>query len=453
MIIKSNFLVARKKDFSSEVLKSIRVSLTFDNRRKSYLDRMRIPNKESTLLKFYSENNDSVFMPREFPFPVSVKIKDEMVDGDKISISDFSGSIRNSQKEFIESFRKNRESGVIVLPCGEGKTLLGAMLVKEIGRKGMFIVFQRYMAEQARKQFEKYFKGVRVSYIMGDVEDFSGDIVISTVQKLLTFDYAKVGKQFDRFGVVVTDEIHKFSASEWVKSVSLFKARFRFGLTGTPHRADGLESVFLWNNGLIIFEKKKGDDVVNTKPLVLWYHTGWQVETKYVANYRDWSRVFLPKLINRMVDDNNRNKDILLILEKLMAKNRKVLLVSHRKKHLKFLFFMFRKKNPKIRCDLFIEDRLVDSNIEKAQVLFAIMNKATESLDIPSLDTLVITTPMGGGTKLKQLVGRIMRNSDGKQSPMIMDIQDKFNECQKLAMNRNNTYKGMGCEIKKIKLV
>jgi superfamily II DNA or RNA helicase len=57
----------------------------------------------------------------------------------------------------------------------------------------------------------------------------------------------------------------------------------------------------------------------------------------------------------------------------------------------------------------------------KAQVIFATSQYASEGLDIPALDTLVLASPM---SDVEQAVGRIQRPFDGKKDPIVVDVRD-----------------------------
>jgi superfamily II DNA or RNA helicase len=57
----------------------------------------------------------------------------------------------------------------------------------------------------------------------------------------------------------------------------------------------------------------------------------------------------------------------------------------------------------------------------KARVILATSQFASEGLDIPALDTLVLGTPM---SDVEQAVGRILRPFEGKKPPIVVDIRD-----------------------------
>ena len=80
--------------------------------------------------------------------------------------------------------------------------------------------------------------------------------------------------------------------------------------------------------------------------------------------------------------------------------------------------------------------------------IFATKQMASEGLDIPQLDTLVLATPM---SDIEQARGRILRPlySDGrlgeKKTPIILDIRDdRVKKFQKLGESRDRQYRKLG---------
>jgi superfamily II DNA or RNA helicase len=58
---------------------------------------------------------------------------------------------------------------------------------------------------------------------------------------------------------------------------------------------------------------------------------------------------------------------------------------------------------------------------KNAQVLICTYKFTAEGTDIPRMDTLVLGTPR---SDIEQIAGRVLRLSDGKQKPLILDIVD-----------------------------
>ena len=78
----------------------------------------------------------------------------------------------------------------------------------------------------------------------------------------------------------------------------------------------------------------------------------------------------------------------------------------------------------------------------KARIIFATRQFAEEGLDIPSLDTIFLTTPM---SDVEQAVGRILRPCEGKKEPVVVDIRDdKAAQCLRAGDTRDRFYRTKG---------
>jgi superfamily II DNA or RNA helicase len=107
---------------------------------------------------------------------------------------------------------------------------------------------------------------------------------------------------------------------------------------------------------------------------------------------------------------------------------RKVLLLSERLGHLESIHKTIVRLWPAGAGALPSIDYYVGGRTEaertvaaKATVILATSQFASEALDIPALDTLILSTPM---SDVEQAVGRILRPSVGKKEPIVVDIRD-----------------------------
>jgi ERCC4-related helicase len=80
----------------------------------------------------------------------------------------------------------------------------------------------------------------------------------------------------------------------------------------------------------------------------------------------------------------------------------------------------------------------------KKQVVVATFQLAQEGLDIPTLDTVVLSTPK---SDIKQSIGRIMRETPGKlNAPLIYDIADHWSVFFSMYRKRCVVYREGGFE-------
>jgi superfamily II DNA or RNA helicase len=148
--------------------------------------------------------------------------------------------------------------------------------------------------------------------------------------------------------------------------------------------------------------------------------------------------------------NTKRNEVIVDNLIRAASSGRKILVLSHiRDNHIVPLERMFRESWPgnlgACPSTSFYVGGMKDDEFdeaERAQVIFGTVPMAKEGLDIPPLDTLFLTTPLGN---VEQAVGRIQRNYPGKKDPMVVDFRDDtIAVCRRLGNLRWKFYERKG---------
>lgn len=154
-------------------------------------------------------------------------------------------SLRHYQEKAVNNFLAGG-SGVVVLPCGAGKTLVGAATMARTNTDTLILVTNTVSARQWRDELL-----ARTSLTADDLGEYSGQtkeikhVTIATYQ-ILT---AKRGGEFAHlslldakdWGLVIYDEVHLLPAPVFKLTAEL-QARRRLGLTATLVREDGRES-------------------------------------------------------------------------------------------------------------------------------------------------------------------------------------------------------------------
>ena len=169
------------------------------------------------------------------------------VDGEshpiKLSLDDW--NLRAYQQEAVDAFWAGG-SGVVVLPCGAGKTLVGAAAMAQAATTTLILVTNSVSVHQWRKELV-----ARTSLTEDEIGEYSGErkeirpITIATYQ-VMTARSKGAFRHLDLFnardwGLVVYDEVHLLPAPIFRFSADL-QARRRLGLTATLVREDGREA-------------------------------------------------------------------------------------------------------------------------------------------------------------------------------------------------------------------
>jgi DNA excision repair protein ERCC-3 len=153
-------------------------------------------------------------------------------------------TLRDYQKQAADSFWHGG-SGVVVLPCGAGKTIVGAAAMAHAQATTLILVTNTVSARQWKHELVK-----RTSLTEDEIGEYSGarkeirPVTIATYQVLTTKRkgaYAHLELLDARdWGLVIYDEVHLLPAPIFRMTANL-QARRRIGLTATLIREDGRE--------------------------------------------------------------------------------------------------------------------------------------------------------------------------------------------------------------------
>lgn len=168
------------------------------------------------------------------------------VDGEAhpIALEESGWSLRPYQKEAMEHFWA-AGSGVVVLPCGAGKTLVGTAAMAQASATTLILVTNTVAGRQWKRELI-----ARTSLTEEEIGEYSGEkkeirpVTIATYQVLTTrrkgvFTHLDLFSARD-WGLVIYDEVHLLPAPIFRFTADL-QARRRLGLTATLIREDGRE--------------------------------------------------------------------------------------------------------------------------------------------------------------------------------------------------------------------
>ncbi len=162
----------------------------------------------------------------------------------EISLGNGDWKIRDYQTKAVEKFWEGG-SGVVVLPCGAGKTIVGAAAMATAKTNTLILVTNTVSARQWKAELLK-----RTTLTEDEIGEYSGSmkevkpVTIATYQILTTkwkAEYAHLALlNANDWGLIVYDEVHLLPAPIFKMTADL-QARRRLGLTATLVREDGKE--------------------------------------------------------------------------------------------------------------------------------------------------------------------------------------------------------------------
>ncbi|ONI90527.1 helicase [Saccharothrix sp. ALI-22-I] len=168
------------------------------------------------------------------------------VDGEAhpIDLVEDGWQLRDYQRMAAQAFWAGG-SGVVVLPCGAGKTLVGAAAMAEAGATTLILVTNTVAGRQWKRELV-----ARTSLTEDEIGEYSGErkeirpVTIATYQVITRRSKGEY-KHLELFdsrdwGLIVYDEVHLLPAPVFRMTADL-QSRRRLGLTATLVREDGQE--------------------------------------------------------------------------------------------------------------------------------------------------------------------------------------------------------------------
>jgi superfamily II DNA or RNA helicase len=362
--------------------------------------------------------------------------EDKRPEPQKVSIK-FNGKLRDatSQNEALAKALFARH-GILSLPCGYGKTTVALAIASNLGYRTMIIVHKEFLANQWRDRIKQFCPGATIGIVQQDKIEIECDFVIAMLQSLSMKEYTF--EQFESIGTVFVDEAHHICAR--VFSQSLFKMcpKHIYGLSATPDRKDGLTKVLTWFMGPVFFSiERENQQQVEVIPV--------QFDCRAFREPPPTTRfgkLSLVNMITELVENQERNAMIVKTIKKIMKTNRQLLVLSDRRLHCEFLQSQFPDMSGLYMGGM-KEAALEESS--KKRIIFGTFSQAHEGLDIPSLDTIILSTPK---SDIKQSIGRIMRETGGKKNnPHIYDIVDQWSILYAMYAKRRKVYNQGGFKI------
>ena len=354
-------------------------------------------------------------------------------------------------------------------PTGYGKTYLGSAVIQKMGMRALVITTKQDILGDWKTALSKTLNidPDLIGEWHGDVvpEDHH-EVVVGLVQSICkgTNRYSK--DLYDSFGVVVIDEVQRMGADEFGKCMWYLPGRYRLGLSATPYRKDGRDEMFRAHIGEIEVLTEEQTLI----PKVICVNTGWKVPT--VWNYQTktkgplvipWDRAIIA--VKHLQEDHVRNQIICSFMRSALKKGRLTVILSDTVDHLQFIkealvesgiedteenFGWYVGLTNKVyirpkeeRYTGYRED--IRERAKLAKIALATYKMTSEGTNVPWWDTEILATPKAD---VEQPVGRIRREWDGKQQPVILDLCDYAHRVfATFAKKRREWYESIGAEI------
>lgn len=396
-------------------------------------------------INLYFTKEGRIYIPRAYNVGLPVD-RDLRAEGHKVDFK-FLGKLRPYQEPAVEAL-VNTENGIVQAGCGSGKTILSLAAAAKVGVTTLVFVHKEFLLNQWVDRIRE-FLGEKAGIVRGDTWDWKGRKIVVAMLQTLYSRRNEIPEEFLRyFGLTISDEVHRVAASTWSQVVTMFPSKRRWGLTATIKRSDGLENVFLYHIGPVVY-KIEGQRM---QPKVYFYLLDFEYDEKKWIMKRS-GEINVSKMVTDLSNHWERTKKVLEMTMRAALKGRKVIVFSERVAHLELMNEKFNEvgKDYGVQSGLYIgkmsqEER--DRVVETCDVLFATFQIAREGLDIPELDTAIFATPVSNDITVEQSVGRITREYEGKKEPVVIDFVDRKHDILRaMAAKRKKIYERLGYEI------
>ena len=352
------------------------------------------------------------------------------------------------QEEAIQKAVKVK-NGVIVAPCGAGKTEMALEIIARVGKPALWITHTKELLRQSKERAMKLY-GLSDEQF-GEITEGKvniSEITFATVQTLSKVNLEEIR---DMFGIIIVDECHRIGGTPtnlmmFYTCLSRLNARYKIGVTATPKKSNGLDETMYSLLGKKICEIPK--EVVEEKlcPVnIICVPTNYTPEIELIT--KTDGTIDYAKFINTLCEDETRNKIILACIDEVVGENKNCIVLSDRVAHLELLNKQ-RKDSNIITGKTRNREEILDSfKSGKTKVLFATYQLMAEGFDYKDLNTLVFATPQKNDRIVTQACGRVARKSDTKQYGEIYDLVDDFGMCLGMWKKRKSIYKKNNYEI------
>ena len=351
---------------------------------------------------------------------------------------------RPYQTSAVEAWRRNERCGVIVLPTGAGKTHAATMAIETCGRQTLVVVPTLDLMNQWYDLLLSTFDA-EIGLIGGGFYEI-GAITVTTYASAYRHQ-ERIGNQF---GLIIFDECHHLPSEGYKYAAEFAIAPFRLGLSATPDRADGNDSLleelvgkfvfrleaqelageYLANYTLERIEVEMSDaeqilyqserrifrDFIRAKNISFGSLDGWKMFVMHSARSEDGRRAMKAYRNSKKIALGTDAK--LRVLQDLLVRHRrdKVLIFTAENE------MVYQISNdyliPAITHETNVKERKfwLDA-FNKGDVLALATSKVlNEGVNIPDASVAIILSGSGSSREHIQRLGRILRKKADKQA-------------------------------------
>ena len=309
------------------------------------------------------------------------------ITGASLVLKDYQEPIYRFLSETVygdDSYRSGATSCILDLQPGKGKTFIAMAIMQYIHKKTLFIVPGRDLLNQTTQTLRNMFPMITVGEYHADIQT-DGDVVVMTI------DSAAAGEEycyrtasgervrltaqayFDRFGLTVFDEIHKYCTRQRSSVFTRCQSLFTLGISGTCfHRPDKMDPIAHYHIGVPV----SGADLM--KPVLEAHPAGVVTPWKFravVLKYNGPARytesitsaagtVSHPLMVNQFSADPYRSQLLINTVRGLVSDGDRVFIMLDRTELVRLVYDYLRTV---LRDDVLREAGMVTGKVKDAE--------------------------------------------------------------------------------------
>eukprot|EP00123_Amoebidium_parasiticum_P013147 comp21797_c0_seq1/m.30995 comp21797_c0_seq1/g.30995 ORF comp21797_c0_seq1/g.30995 comp21797_c0_seq1/m.30995 type:complete len:797 (-) comp21797_c0_seq1:477-2867(-) len=333
------------------------------------------------------------------------------------------------EKSLAKMFGNGRaRSGIIVLPCGAGKTLTGVSIACTIKKSTLVLCTSGVSVDQWAEQF-KMWSTVRhdnvVQFMANRKDDFKDtSVTVSTYnmiahQRQRAPEAQKLMQKISgmEWGLLILDEVHVVPANMFRKVLTSVQAHCKVGLTATLVRED--------------------DKITDLNFLIgpKLYEANWMdlQNAGYLAKVRCnevWCSM-TPEFYSKYLDTSGKQRSLLWVMNPNKFRTCQFLCRMHERRGDKIIVFSdnvfcLRQYATKLKCPYIDGDtghpertKILSSFVKNPMLNIIFLSKVGDtSIDLPDANVLIqISSHYGSRRQEAQRLGRILRAKKGRPKP------------------------------------
>ncbi len=351
--------------------------------------------------------------------------------------------LREYQMLAAESFVGNRNapggSGVVVLPCGAGKTIVGLAAMDLLNRKTLILVTNITAARQWRREILD-----KTTLRDEDIGEYSGEckdirpVTLATYQ-ILTYRRKKTDSfmhfgifNSENWGLIIYDEVHLLPAPVFKFTADL-QARRRLGLTATLIREDGLE-----NDVFALIGPKKFDVPWKDLERQGWIATVTCIEIRIDLPHAEKMR-YLALPPRRQIRLAYENPFKISVIRELLEKHRKeqVLIIGQYLTQIREIADEFKLPLITGTTPNNKRDELYDKFRERQISALIVSKVGNFAIDLPDANIAIqVSGSFGSRQEEAQRLGRILRPKKNGEQAIFYSVVTRESKELDFAMKR-----------------